>query len=169
MDNKYLECAMICSTHGVRGGMRLENRCDSTQVLSSLKRMFMKVGDEYRELRRVSSFIQKNMVVCTFEGIDTVEAAQALRGTVLYAAREDFKLKKGEFFIADMIGLPVFNAESGEKIGTLEDVMKPGPQQIYVIKRENGSFMVPAVPEFIEDISLEDGIKINVIEGLLDL
>lgn len=166
---KYLDCALVASTHGVRGGMRLENRCNSPETLSSLKRMFIKEGEEYRELKKISSFIQKSMVVATFEGIDTVEAAAAMRGTVLYAAREDFKLKKGEFFIADMLGLPVFDADSGETVGKLRDVIKPGAQQIYVVERDGGEFMIPAVPEFILEIDLEKGIKVKVIEGLLDL
>ena len=166
---KYLECAAVASTHGVKGGMRLENRCNSPETLSSLKRMFIKEGGEYRELKKISSFVQKSMVVATFEGIGTVEAAAAMRGTVLYAAREDFRLKKGEFFIADMLGLPVTDADSGETIGKLRDVIKPGAQQIYVVKRDGGEFMIPAVPEFIIDIDLEKGIKVKVIEGLLDL
>lgn len=166
---KYLECAMICSTHGVRGGMRLENRCNTPETLSALKRMYMKVGEEYKELKKISSFIQKSMVVATFDGIDSVEKAAALRGTVLYAAREDFRLKKGEYFIADMMGLPVIDSESGETLGHLKDVIKPGAQQIYVVEREEGDFMIPAVPDFIIDIDLETGIKVKTIEGLLDI
>ncbi len=166
---KYLECAAVASTHGVRGGMRLENRCNTPEELSSLKRMFLKEGDSFRELKKTGSFVQKNMVVATFEGIDTVEAAAALRGRVLYAAREDFRLKKGEFFIADMIGLPVIDDETGDVLGELSDVMKPGAQQIYVVARGEGQFMVPAVPEFIKEIDLEKGIRIKTIEGLLDL
>ncbi|MDD6094999.1 MAG: ribosome maturation factor RimM [Clostridia bacterium] len=169
MENKYLECALICSTHGVRGGMRLENRCDTPQVLASLERMYIKEGDGYRELRKQSSFIQKSMVVCTFEGIDTVEQAAALRGTVLYAKREDFHLKEGEFFIADMIGLPVIDAETGDVLGKLKNVIKPGAQQIYVVERDGREFMIPAVPEFVKDISLEKGITVKTIEGLLDI
>ncbi len=166
---KYLECAAVASTHGVRGGMRLENRCNTPETLASLKRMFIKEGDSYRELKKTGSFIQKSMVVATFEGIDTVEAAAALRGTVLYAAREDFHLGKGEFFIADMIGLPVFDDKTGEKLGELSDVIKPGAQQIYVVARGTGQFMVPAVPEFVKEIDLEKGIRIKTIEGLLDI
>ena len=169
MENNFLECACICSTHGVKGGMRLENRCNTPETLSSLKRMYLKEGTEYKELKKISSFVQKNMVVATFEGIDTVEKAAALRGTVLYAAREDFHLKKGEFFIADMIGLPVKDAETGEALGTLSNVIKPGAQQIYVVKKDGKEFMVPAVPEFIREISLEEGITVKTIEGLFDL
>lgn len=169
MENSYLECALICSTHGIRGAMRLENRCNTPETLSALKKMYIKDGAEYREMRKTGSFVQKNMVVATFEGIDTVEAAAALRGRVLYAAREDFHLKKGEFFIADMIGLPVTDAETGETLGTLSDVIKPGAQQIYVVKKDGKEYMVPAVPEFIREISLEKGISVKTIEGLFDL
>ena len=168
MEN-YLECAEICSTHGVRGALRLMNRCNDTKTLSNLKRMFLKEGDSFRELKKIGSFEQKNMVVATFEGIDTVEAAAALKGKVLYAMREDFHLKKGEFFIADMIGLTVSDDETGEKLGVLSNVIKHGSQQIYVVKKEDGGeFMVPAVPEFIKEIDLIKGIRIKTIEGLTE-
>ena len=102
--------------------------------------------------------------------VDTLEAAAALRGTVFYAAREDIKLGRGEYFIADMIGLPVVDHESGHKYGTLSDVIRPGAQQIYVVKGENGEFMIPVVPEFIKEITVGDGgaVRVKLIEGMAD-
>ena len=161
---EYLECGQIVSTHGVKGTVRLENRCDSPAVLAKLKRMYKK--------KVVSSSVQKNMVLCTFEGLDSVEAAAAMKGTVLYAKREDFKLRKGDYFWADIMGLPVIDDETGEVYGTLSNILTPGAHQVYVVKREAGDFMIPAVPEFIKEISLgeerEEGIYVKLIEGMIE-
>ncbi|MBQ4066904.1 MAG: 16S rRNA processing protein RimM [Clostridia bacterium] len=169
---EYLECGQIASTHGVRGTVRLENRTDSPTVLASLKRMYRKKGEEYTEMKVISSSVQKTMVLTSFEGIDSVEAAAALKGTVLYARREDFRLKRGEFFWADIMGLPVIDNESGEVYGTLSNILTPGAHQVYVVKREAGEFMIPAVPEFIKEISLgeerSEGIYVKLIEGMLE-
>ena len=170
--NEYLECAAIVGTHGVKGAARLENRCDSPAVLARLKRMYIKKGDVYKEMTVVHSSVQKNMVLTTFEGVESVEAAAALRGTVLYAAREDFRLRRGEYFWADIIGLPVIDDETGEVYGTLSNILTPGAHQVYVVKRETGEFMIPAVPEFIKEISLgeerEEGIYVKLIEGMME-
>ncbi len=163
----YLECAMIVNTHGVKGGMRLENRCDSPAVLAKLKTVYTKKEGEYRPLKVVSASVQKNMVLATFEGIDTVEAAIPMKGTVLYAARSDFRLGRGDYFIADLIGLPVYD-EEGSLVGHLKDVTSPGAHQVYVIESEDGDFMLPNVPEFVLRISLEEdeGIYVHLIEGM---
>lgn len=170
--SEYLECACIVGTHGVKGAVRLENRCDSPAVLAKLKRMYIKKGEDYKEMTVVHSSVQKNMVLTTFEGIESVEAAAAMRGTVLYAAREDFRLRRGEYFWADMMGLPVIDDETGEVYGTLSNILTPGAHQVYVVKREAGEFMIPAVPEFIKEISMgeerEEGIYVKLIEGMME-
>ena len=164
----YLECAMAVNTHGVKGALKLENRCDTPQVLASLKRMYIKKNGQYVEMKVVSSSVQKTMVLCTLEGVETLEDAIALRGTVFYAAREDFRLRRGEYFIADLMGLPVFDEDTGEEIGKLLNVLTPGAHQVYVIEDGDGSFMLPNVPEFVRRISFDDdaGIYIHLIEGM---
>lgn len=172
MKNEYLECAMIASTHGVRGTVKLENRCDTPSVLASLTRMYKKDGDTYTEMKVVHSSVQKNMVLTSFEGITDVDAAAAMKGTVLYAKRSDFKLKKGDYFIADLIGLPVIDAESGETHGTVSDVIAPAGRSIYVVEKpDGGSFMIPAVREFIKKVETDGekaGVYVCLIEGMTD-
>ena len=169
---EYLECACIVGTHGVKGAVRLENRCDTPKVLASLKKMYTKKGEVYNELAVVHSSVQKNMVLTTFEGVESVEAASAMRGTVLYAKREDFRLRRGDYFWADLMDLPVIDDESGEVYGTLVNILTPGAHQVYVVKREAGEFMIPAVPEFIREISLgeerPEGIYVKLIEGMIE-
>lgn len=169
---EYLECACIVGTHGVKGAVRLENRCDTPKVLASLKKMYTKKGEVYNELSVVHSSVQKNMVLTTFVGVESVEAASAMRGTVLYAKREDFRLRRGDYFWADLMDLPVIDDESGEVYGTLVNILTPGAHQVYVVKREAGEFMIPAVPEFIREISLgeerPEGIYVKLIEGMIE-
>ena len=167
---KYLECAAAVNTHGVKGALRLENRCNNPYVLASLKRMYIKKNEEYIPVNVVKSSVQKNMVLTVFEGVNTLEAAIALRGTVFYADRSEFNLSKDEYFVADLIGLTVYDDDTGDAAGRLADVLTPGAHQVYVIEDGNGSYMVPNVPEFIRRISFSDdaGIYIHFIEGMKD-
>ena len=76
--------------------------------------------------------VHKNMVLLKLQGIDTVEAARALRNQILYADRADMPLEKGEYFIQDLIGLTVVDADTGEEYGTLSDVSQTG-RTTYII------------------------------------
>ncbi len=168
---KYLECGKIVGTHGVRGTVRLECWCDSPKVLAKLKVMYAKEKDGTMTPFRVkASSVQKNMVLCTYESVGTLEAAIPLKGTVLYADRADFKLGKGDFFIADLLGLPVKDGESGEQYGILKEVLHPGTHDVYVVDEGEGkTFMLPAVPEFVLRMEIEGdgaGIYVKLIEGM---
>ena len=177
MLQKYLECARITSTHGVRGTVRLECRADSPRTLTKLKRMYIldKQMQVIKTLTVAHASVQKNMVLATFAEIDSLEVAIPYRDTVLYADREDIPLAPGAHFIADLIGLPVIDARFGN-VGVLQEVLSPAGRDIYVVKRENGNtFMIPCVPEFVNTISLgEDGdscpagIYVTLIDGFLE-
>ena len=88
----------------------------------------------------------------------------------MYAAREDLKIRRGEFFIADLIGLPVRDAETGEVYGKLLEVNQPSAQQIYLVEEPSGrTFMIPVVKEFVKKITVEGenaGIDVRLIEGM---
>lgn len=166
--SQFLECGKIINTHGVRGGLKLESWCDTPQDLASLKKVFLKKGAEYicHKIKRASVF--KQFVLFDLEGISDIDTANALRGAVVYADREDVHIEEDAFFIADIIGLPVIDVESGEKIGELADVINLGASDLYEIKTSNGKKLIPAVPEFIKEVDTEHGIFVSLIEGLLD-
>lgn len=163
----YLECGKIINTHGVRGTLKLESWCDTPAVLAGLARIWRKKGEEFLPLNVRRTSIFKQFVLAEIEGIDDLDAAMAMKGTVVYAAREDLDPGEG-FFIADLIGLPVKNAASGEIYGILTDVINRGAQDIYVIDTPVGERMMPAVEEFVRRIDLDEGIFVLPIPGMLD-
>ena len=164
---KYLECAIIINTHGVRGDVKLESLCDSPAVLAGLKRVYLCEGGAYKEIKVLHSSTFKGFVLAGLEGIDDIDKAMTYKGKTLYAAREDFKLKRGDFFIVDLIGLPVIDNVSGKTYGKVIDVINRGASDIYVVKTESGERMMPAVKEFVKSIDIEKGIFVEVIPGLL--
>ena len=165
---KFLECAIIINTHGVRGNVKLESLCDSPEVLADLKRVFVKEGNSYREIKVLHASIFKSFVLADLEGINDMDAAAAMKNTTLYAAREDFDLEEGDYFIVDLIGLDVVDVDNGTKYGTVKDVINRGSSDIYVIKTEGGERMMPAVDEFVKKVDIDGGaVYIKPIAGLL--
>ena len=164
---QFLECGAVINTHGVRGDVKIESYCDSPEVLASLERVFVLEGGKYREIEVLHASVFKQFVLAGLEGIDDMDKAAAMKGTVLYAAREDFELEEGNFFIADLIGLPVIDNLNGTKYGIVADVVNRGASDIYVVKTPGGERMMPAVEEFVKQIDLEEGIFVETIPGLL--
>ena len=168
MKNDYLECAKVAGTHGVHGALKLISMCDSPEVLASLPEMYIKNDDEYLKMNVTHSFVQKSSAVVSFDTIDSLEKAIPMKNKTLYASRKDIPLKKGSYFISDLIGLEIRDHENNELYGLLEDVISPAGRDIYVVRTETGEFMIPCVPEFIIDIlPNQRKITVKLIPGML--
>ena len=167
-DNKYIECGKIINTHGCYGGVKLESWCDSPDVLAGFKKIYLKKGADFEEYKVKKSAIFKQFVLFDLAGVTDMDTAIALKGTVVYADRKDFKLRDGAYFIADIIGSDVVHADSGELLGKLSEVINRGASDIYVVKTENGEVMVPAVDEFIDRVEVGKAVYIRPISGMFD-
>lgn len=168
MKDRYIECGKITSTHGVAGAMRVEQWTDAPEVFCSLKRIYIEKCGEAKEYKVVSATSHKGAVLLRLEGVSKVEDAALLKNSVLYAIRDDIPRAEGSYFIADLIGLPVIDADSGIEYGILNDVINNGASDIYEIKTEKGVALMPAVPEFVKEINLEKGIFVRPIEGIFE-
>lgn len=162
MKQQYLQTGKIVSTHGVRGEVKLLPWADSPEFLLQFDTLW--IGG--RAYRVESSRVQKTCVLVKLAGIDTVEAASALRDQVVSIDRADAQLPQGSIFIADLLGLPVYDGET--PIGRLTDVMSTPANDVYVVKGEDGQErLIPAVPEFVLERNVDEGyIRVRLIEGM---
>lgn len=163
---EYLECGKIANTHGVRGDVIIESWCDTPEVLASLKVVYTEKSGVYTPVQVLKASVYKGRVLATLDGVTTLEDAAARKNTLLFAARADLPLAEGDFFVQDLIGLPVYEASTGEKYGVLTDVISGAASDLYEVKNERGTFLVPVVPAFVKKIDLTDGIAIEAIEGM---
>ena len=110
----------------------------------------------------------KQFVILELKDVDDMDKAIALKNVILYADRDDFALEEGEYFLTDIIGLDVIDADNGKVYGKVSDIINRGASDIYVVSTPNGERMIPAVDEFIIDIDVSKGVMVRTIEGLLD-
>ena len=165
---QFLEIAKIVSTQGIRGEVRCQYYCDSPDILCEFDRLYLNKGKTPVEIER--AYVHKNIVILKIEGIDSIDDAQKYIGKMLYADRDDFELDEGVYFIQDIIGLSVKNAETGEVYGKISDVYQNGATDVYSIKKENGrELMFPRIDEVVKKIDIEAGEMLIVpLEGLFD-
>ncbi|MDO4155815.1 MAG: ribosome maturation factor RimM [Oscillospiraceae bacterium] len=164
----YLEIGKIVTVHGLRGDVKVQPWCDSPEFLCAFPVLYL--GKEKKEVEVLDARVQKNMAILRLDGYETVEQAEMLRNQMLYLHREDVELEDDTYFIQDLIGLDVLDADSGVSYGTLKDVLQTGANDVYVVQPENGKeVLIPAIPDVIVETNLEIGcMKIRPLEGLLD-
>ena len=167
---EYLECGFVTAIHGLKGAVIVKHACDSYEAFASLKRVYIeKSKGEFSSLKVIKCSPYKGNALVYLEGITDADLASAMRKKTLFAHRDDIPRGDGDFFIADLIGLDIFDANTGIKYGVLKDVINSGAQDIYVVEGNDGKMSyVPAIKEFVKEISLETGILITPIEGMIE-
>jgi len=159
---RFLEAGKIVNTHGIRGEVKIQHWCDSPEFLCSFERLYI----NETPFNVLSARVHKGMVLALFEGINTVNMAMALKNSIVCIDREDVELEEGAYFVADIIGLPVFDEASGRIIGTLREVLDYPASRIFVVAGET-EHLIPDVPEFIKKVDVEGGqITVHLIEGM---
>lgn len=166
MKQPYLECGKIVGTHGVNGGVRIQSWCDSPEVLTGLPALyFLRPDGGYAPRRVLHGHSNRGQAVVTLEGVTDMDAALALKNTVVYAAREDIPLPEGAAFVADMLGMAVVDADTGRVYGRLVNVEDFPSSQMYTVRTENGEVLFPAVKEFVDRVE-ETCVYIRPIPGM---
>lgn len=155
-------------TQGLRGELRVQPWCDSAAFLCQFKRLYWRAGEQ--EVKVLSAREHKSMALIRLEGIETIEQADLLRNRVLFISREDCRLPQGEYFIQDLIGMRVSDADTGYEYGTLTDVLKTGANDVYQISDQAGKeYLIPSIPEVVVERNVEAGsMKIRPLRGIFD-
>ena len=163
----YLEAGQIVGTHGVRGEVRVQPWCDSPEQFAGFKKLYW--DKDGKQPVKVKGRPHKNIALVVLDGITTVEAAQVLRGKMLYVDRRDIKLPKGHYLVQDLIGLTIVDADTGETYGTLTDVSQTGANAVYHMTTEKGEILIPAIPDVIIEVDCKrDILRLRPMKGLLD-
>lgn len=169
MKKEYLEGGRVCNAHGVRGLLKAEAWCDSPKVLAAQKRIFFAEKDgSMKECKVIRGSVASGFVLLGIEGIETREDAIALKNKTFYLKREDIPVPEGSYLIADLIGLPVIDADTGRVYGTVADITEVPRGQMYTVKTGGGEVLFPAVKEFLKKISPDEGVFIRPIPGFFE-
>lgn len=161
----YLEIAKIINTHGIRGDLKLDLWCDSPATLKKIKTLYL--DDSGKQPVSVSDIrMHGRFCLLKIAGIDNPEDGAKYKERVLYAAREDIPLADGDFFIVDLIGTPVIDADNGTKYGTLVNIIENPANDIYEVRTKKGPVYIPAVAQFVIRLDPPTGIYVRPIPGM---
>jgi 16S rRNA processing protein RimM len=168
MREKFLEAGQIVSTHGLKGDVRVLPWCDSPEFLLQFDKLYFEKGKSFKVVE--SSSVHKSLVIVKFEGYNDINSAIKLMKSIIYIDRELVKLDEGSYFEQDLIGIEVKDANTGFVYGKLIEVSRTGRNDVYNIKRPDGSeVLIPAIKDVVKSIDIDNEIMlITPLKGLFD-
>ena len=136
--------------------------------LAAFKRLYLDdTGETFVE---VKSRPHKNITLAKISGVDTIEAAERLRGKIVYINRDDIRLDEGVHFVQDLIGLEVRDADNSTVYGKITDVLRTGANDVYEITDSNNKkYLAPVIDEVIVERNIDNGyVLIRPMKGIFD-
>lgn len=166
----FLQVGVISSTHGIKGEVKVFPTTDDVNRFKKMKEVYLDTGKEKIILHPESVKFFKQFVILKFKEFNNINEVEQYRNRSLLVDREHaVKLRKDEYFIADLIGLKVITDED-KILGTLKDVLQTGANDVYIVETEDGKeVLLPAIKECILNVDMEAGeVLVHVMDGLLD-
>ena len=158
MKLQFVNAGEIVTTHGIKGEVKVMCWLDDPEMLCEFDRC--QIDGKNFEIEQCR--VQKTCNLVKLSGIDTMEAAQAMRGKNIMLYRED--IDDEVIFAAELIGVEVF--AEGEKIGKIKEVLDYPGNSVYVVKGEH-EYMIPAVKAFILNTDVDGNrMDVKLIEGM---
>ncbi len=168
MKKRYLEVGKIVGTHGVKGATRVQVWADSNDFLNQFKYLYTdENGNNKLSVLKVQP--HGNISIVAFKGVETIEHAESFRNTTLYIDRKDVMLPEGRYFVTDLIGIKVFDAESGKFYGEICDVSETGTNDVWHIKNGENVYLIPVIDEVLVSVDIEKEVAlIKALKGIFD-
>lgn len=165
MKLEFVPIGRIVSVHGIRGELRVLPLEGEADFLTGFETFYL----DGQAVAASSCRLHKGMALVKLAGVEDRTAAEALRGRELLVRRADARLPEGECFDAELLGLDVYDGETGERAGELVRVDRYPASKVYTVRGAK-DFLVPAVKDaFILNVDLENNrMDIRMWEGLTE-
>lgn len=162
-----LSAGKIVNTHALKGEVRIYPYCDSAEFLCEFDRLFI----DGCEKAIASARVHKGQALIKFEGVENVNQAELLVGSIVYIDKNDIELEEGRYFVEDIKGMSVRDYDTDEIYGTVTNVIETGANDVYEIKSPGGkTYLIPKIDDVVKNIDLESKtILITPMKGLFDL
>lgn len=159
----------ITSAHGIRGEVKVSLFVDDPSFLSDVKTIRLD-GRPPREIAVRGVRFHSGSALLLFEGVTDRTEAERLRGRELSVPLSLLPaLDEDEYYVSEIVGLQVESSE-GEPLGTLEEVIFTGANEVYVLRGgPHGEILIPAIESVVQSVDLEGGRMVVALpDGLIE-
>jgi 16S rRNA processing protein RimM len=170
LDASYLKIGQITRFQGNKGEVRVKATTDLPERFLELDSIYLKRGDNFKELEIEYVRFHKQFVIIKFAGIDSISQAEELKNyQLLITDSEKYLLPEDNYYISDLVGLQVY-LKNNDYLGELIDVITTAGTDIFLIKGSKKEYMLPATHEMIIEIDFEQNkLIVDPIPGILEL
>lgn len=172
MSEKLYTVGKIANTHGLRGELKIVSQTDFPEI--RFKKGSKLAFQHPETLATVPVVVEnarlhKNMYMVKFVEFNDINDAEKYKGWLLKVSEsEQVELEEGEYYYHEIMGCKVITDE-GEELGIIDEILRPGANDVWVVKRPKGSqVLLPVIDDVVLDVNVKDKIvKVHLMEGLL--
>jgi 16S rRNA processing protein RimM len=171
MSEKLITIGRIVNTHGIRGELKIVSETDFPErfeIGSSL--VIVDSSNKQTPVKVQSARLHKNMYIVKFEQFGNINEVEIYKGSLL-KMEEKYQqpLEEGEYYYREIMGCKVI-AEDGQELGVISEILTPGANDVWVVKRPKGKdLLLPVIDEVVLDVDVTNKlIRIHLMEGLLE-
>lgn len=154
--------ARVAGAFGVKGEVRISTFTEDPLAIAGFRDLKSETGETV--LTVLSARVAKGGVITRCKGVDTKEAADALRGLRLFVRRADLPLPdEDEFYLTDLVGLPV-DTPQGEHLGVVKSVQNFGAGDLLEIDPAEGgpTWYLPFTRDAVPEVDIPGGRLVAV-------
>lgn len=170
--SKYISVGKILNFHGINGEAKVGYSKNQQDFFLSLKSVYLRQGNEYKEFEITSVRQNKNFLIVKFKDINSINDIIPYKGELLFVEEDLIRetLDEDEFLIDEMVGLEVFDAADDKKLGFVIGVSNNGANDLISVKTNSKKIcLIPFVKAIVPVVDIKNKkIMINNLEGLLE-
>ncbi|NGZ75534.1 ribosome maturation factor RimM [Saccharibacillus alkalitolerans] len=173
MEPQFLSVGKVANTHGIRGELKIFPYTDFPEIRFASGKELLLISPEdgaKLKVKIVSAREQKNVYVVKLDGYDNINQVEKYKGWDVKVPKEEaVEAEENAFYFHEIIGCKVLT-EEGEELGVISDILTPGANDVWVVKRKGGKeLLIPFIEDIVKDVDVaEKTVRIEVMEGLLD-
>jgi 16S rRNA processing protein RimM len=141
---------------GLEGYIKVRSLSGENGHIARLKSVILRRGTEESPWEVEAAEEKGALLIIKFKGIDSPEAAKALKGAEIFTGRENAApLGADEYYIDDLRDIAVVTRE-GEVLGRVTDVLEGGGGDLVELRLPSGELrLIPFRRDFFGDVNPE--------------
>ncbi|RLA12207.1 MAG: ribosome maturation factor RimM [Gammaproteobacteria bacterium] len=152
-DDESICVGHVIGVQGVKGWVKVFSDTSPRENILNYSPWIIQTGEDTMTAA-VSGRRQGRNVIAQLAGIEDRDLAAELIGSKIYIEPGQLpKLKEGEYYWADLIGMAVESLES-EPLGTVETMMETGANDVMVLQGDRERLIPFVIDEIVQEIDL---------------
>ncbi len=173
MSDKLYNVGKIVNTHGIRGELKILSQTDFPELRFVKGSTLILVDPESG--KQIQTQVEqarehKGMFITRFQGWDNINQVEQYKGWQVKVNEESLAdLDEDEYYYHEILGCAVVTAD-GEKLGEIKEILTPGANHVWVVKRPKGrDLLLPVIDEVVLEVDVENKqVTVELMEGLLE-